>query len=84
MGKNDVEKVPVKLWSTVGAKLPIPDTYGSISFSFGHERYAKSSDSMDLVEAEADMHEFNLEVLNDRLNEFKKDVRRFTKKGNTK
>lgn len=58
-----------RIWSTVGATLPIPDTYASIRFSFGHERYAKSSDPKDLRKAEAEMHEFNKKVLEDRLNE---------------
>lgn len=60
-----------RIWSTVGVTLPIPDTFASVRFSFGHERYAKSDKPKDLIAAEGEMHEFNEKVLERRLAEHK-------------
>ncbi len=74
MAKNDEA---LKVWSTVGATLPIPNTYAHIKFSFGHERLYRELAELEATEQK--MHAYNLSVLNARLAEFQKDVEAIVK-----
>lgn len=62
----------VRVWSTVGATLPIPDSYGNIKFSFGHERIAKSSSQEEIRKTALLVDEFNEAELERRLKKYRR------------
>lgn len=69
-GRQRLDDGTVRVWSTAGATVPIPDTYGSIRFSFGHERIARSDSPEQIKRTEALIHEFNEDVLEKRITQY--------------
>jgi hypothetical protein len=67
----------VKVWSTIGIKVPIPDLPGGeFSFEFGHERYAKSSSNEEIAKAARLADEFNELELERRFTKLLRQIRR--------
>lgn len=62
----------VRVWSTVGATLPIPESYGNIKFSFGHERIAKSGAQEEIRKTALLIDEFNEAELERRLKKYRR------------
>lgn len=75
-GRQRLEDGTVRVWSTVGATIPIPDSYGNIKFSFGHERIARSDSQESISKTEALIDEFNEKTLEKRLNKYFRMYRR--------
>lgn len=69
-GRQRLEDGTVRVWSTCGATVPIPDTYGSIRFSFGHERIARSDSQEQIRKTENLIHEFNEATLEKRITQY--------------
>lgn len=75
-GRQRLDDGTVRVWSTVGATIPIPDSYGNIKFSFGHERIARSDSQDAITKTEALIDEFNEKTLEKRLNKYFRMYRR--------
>lgn len=72
-----VTTLGVKVWSTIGIKVPVPGLdYTMVEFSFGHERYAKSSTQEDIANAARLVEEFNTTHLDKQLRKLLRDIRR--------
>lgn len=75
-GRQRLDDGTVRVWSTVGATIPIPDSFGNIKFSFGHERIARSDSQESISKTEALIDEFNEKTLEKRLNKYFRMYRR--------
>lgn len=72
-----VTPVGVKVWSTIGIKVPVPGLdYTMAEFSFGHERYAKGTTQEDIANAARLADEFNTAYLDKHLRKLLRDIRR--------
>lgn len=72
-----VTTLGVKVWSTIGIKVPVPGLdFTMVEFSFGHERYAKSSTQEDIANAARLVEEFNTVHLDKQLRKILRDIRR--------
>jgi hypothetical protein len=70
-GRQRLADGTVRVWSTAGATIPVPDTpYANIRFSFGHERIARSGSQDAIKKTEQLVHDFNEEVLEKRISQY--------------
>lgn len=71
------ESGQVKVWGSVGIKVPIPDIeYGMFEFTFGHERYARSATQEDIRNAARLVDEFNEQQLDRLFRKYLRQLRR--------
>lgn len=66
----------VRVGSSAGLTLPIGDTTAHFRFEFWHERIAKNDSLSELKKTERLIHEFNLEVLESRTEEYQRAIKR--------
>lgn len=71
------ESGQVKVWSTIGMKVPVPGLdYTMLEFSFGHERWAKSGSNEDIANATRLADDFNERQLDKQLRKLLRQIRR--------